>query len=69
MEKSLLLKCLIKLLIRLSKSDVKHGDEGLLNSRGSVMKCRSEISTGQGGEDGREESRIQLADVRYGHCG
>ena len=64
MEVVLILKSLVQFLVWLSEGDVEHGNEGLLDSLGSIEECFREILGGQGCKDGWEESCIELTDVR-----
>jgi len=63
-EKRLLLEGLVELLVWLSQSDVQHRDEGLLDARSTLMESQREVATRQRRENGREQSRVELTDVR-----
>ena len=68
-EYSLFLQRFIKLLVWLGKGNIEHRDECLLDTRCTLMQSQCEVAARKRGEYGREQRRVELADVRYGDSG
>ena len=69
LECLILLQGVIEFVIRLNQGDVYHGKEGLLDPLRTIQEGLGELGASDRLEDGWEQSRIQLANVRYRDSG